>query len=233
MDSITTYDLPYWVTCLSDELSAATFEGAGFAEKQLAYCKSYIEMHEGLSDKEIRNLGNLRNDLASAYCARGEIDIADALYEEWLGAEPEWGFGWIGWADHYSFGRWEAALKLRDLDKAERILNRGLAVRNVAYRDVMEERLETVQEENRGRRADGGHATRPRTEPSGPADHTDRSPPAAGECRSGASHTRANPGAAARRLCEPLHIAAVEPKPLRGGTTDRADVLWVYASIHA
>jgi len=147
MDSVTTYDLPYWAACLSDELSAATFKSEGFAEMQLAYCKSYIEMHEGLLDKEIGNLGNLRNDLASAYCARGETDIADALYEEWLGAEPEWGFGWIGWADHYSFGRWEAALKIRDLDKAERILKRGSAVKNVSDRDVMEERLERVQEE--------------------------------------------------------------------------------------
>ena len=113
----------------------------------MAYCRSYIEMHEGLSDKEIRNLGNLRNDLASAYCARGEINKADALYEEWLAAEPEWGFGWIGWADHFSFGRWETALKMRDLDKAERILTRGLAVKEVSDRDVVGERLKTVQED--------------------------------------------------------------------------------------
>lgn len=139
------YDVAYWVTCLSDDLREATREDERFFEKHLEYCESYVLMHEGVSDRRLPNLGNMRNDLAELYCARGETERVDALYEKWLRAEPDWGFGWIGWADQFSFGLWEAALKVRDLSKAEKILIRGLAVEGVSDRDVLAQRLETVR----------------------------------------------------------------------------------------
>jgi hypothetical protein len=142
---ITIYDLPYWATCLSDDLRTATRQDGRFLEKHLEYCESYVLMHEGVSDRELPNLGNIRNDLAELYCVRGETEKVDALYEKWLKAEPDWGFGWIGWADQFSFGLWEAALKVRDLSKAEKILIRGLAVKGVSSRDVLAQRLETVR----------------------------------------------------------------------------------------
>lgn len=144
---VTIYDLPYWASCLSDDLRAAAREDERFVQKHLDYCESYVLMHEGLSDQELHDLGNIRNDLAGLYCTRGETEKVHALYEKWLRAEPDWGFGWIGWADQFSFGLWEAALKIRDLSKAEKILRRGLAVEDVSDRDVLAQRLEGVREE--------------------------------------------------------------------------------------
>jgi len=47
------------------------------------------------------NLGNLRTSLIECYFKIGKIDDADSLFREWLSAEPDWGFGWIGWSDLY------------------------------------------------------------------------------------------------------------------------------------
>jgi hypothetical protein len=65
------------------------------------------------------------------------------LFRTWLDANPRWSWGWIGWADCYAF----APANRRDLDRAERILQEGLAIEGLEEKDVFYERLEHVFEQ--------------------------------------------------------------------------------------
>ena len=48
---------------------------------------------------------NRRRALAESYFELGETGKAEALYGDWLHADPRWGWGWIGWSDCYRFTR--------------------------------------------------------------------------------------------------------------------------------
>jgi hypothetical protein len=41
---------------------------------------------------------NWRRAIAEAWFWLGETAKADRLYRDWLDADPQWGYGWIGWA---------------------------------------------------------------------------------------------------------------------------------------
>ena len=50
-----------------------------------------------------------------------DSDKAEALFEQWLTADPRWGWGWIGWADlHFFFDS-----RPKDYGRAEELLGRG------------------------------------------------------------------------------------------------------------
>jgi tetratricopeptide (TPR) repeat protein len=55
---------------------------------------------------------NRRRAVAESYYELGEADKAEALYREWLDADPRWGWGWIGWSDCYRFTRTERQQRL-------------------------------------------------------------------------------------------------------------------------
>ena len=99
---------------------------------------------------------NRRRALAESYFELGETAKAEALYRDWLHADPRWGWGWIGWSDGYGLTR----TKLQDWQRAEQILREGLAVDQVRDRLDMLERLADVCEEQ-GRK---GEATELRKE---------------------------------------------------------------------
>jgi len=73
---------------------------------------------------------NRRRALAESYFELGETGKAEALYRDWLHADPRWGWGWIGWPDGYEFTR----TRLQDWPRAEQILREGLAVDQVGDR---------------------------------------------------------------------------------------------------
>lgn len=83
----TIYDLLYWASCLADELQNASIKDKSFVKKKLKFCKSYVEMHRGMLNKDVRNLGNIRVLLAETYYQIGEIEKADSLFHEWLKLE--------------------------------------------------------------------------------------------------------------------------------------------------
>ena len=87
--------------------------------------------------------GNRRRALAESYFELGETAKAEALYRDWLHADPRWGWGWIGWSDGYGFIR----THLRDWRRAEQVLREGLAVDQVRDRPDMLGRLADVCEE--------------------------------------------------------------------------------------
>lgn len=140
----TIYDLLYWATTFADELHNASLKDQSFAKHKLAFCESYVDMHKGMLDSEVRNLGNVRNSLAECYYKMGKIEKTESLYKHWLSAEPDWGFGWIGWSDLYWIWNFECE---KNFKKAEQILKEGLKVSNVNDREHIEERLADLRKE--------------------------------------------------------------------------------------
>ena len=140
---VTIYDLLYWATCFADELHNASLIDKSFVPLKIQFCETYVEMHKDMFDKEVRNLGNVRNSLAESYFRIGKAEVADSLYRKWLSAEPDWGWGWIGWSDNY----WpisRCAGTKKDFIKAKKILEEGLSVPNVCDRNFLEERLKDL-----------------------------------------------------------------------------------------
>ena len=87
-------------------------------------------------------LENAQRDLAESYFLLHDTDKAESLFREYLEADPQWGWSWIGWSDCYHF----LDTKFRDLDVAENILKRGLEIPNVRDRVDMLERLLSLYE---------------------------------------------------------------------------------------
>ena len=87
--------------------------------------------------------GNRRRALAESYYELGETGKAEALYRDWLNADPCWGWGWIGWSDCYRFTRTE----LSDLGRSEQLLRDGLAITGVRDRADLFDRMAELCEE--------------------------------------------------------------------------------------
>jgi tetratricopeptide (TPR) repeat protein len=102
-------------------------------------------MHQGLLDKDVGNLGNIRAALVLSYYEMGEIKKADLLFRKWLELEPDWGWGWIAWSD--CFWIWKFLGLKTDFDKAEKILGEGLSIPNVHDKDHLLERLQELLQE--------------------------------------------------------------------------------------
>jgi len=86
---------------------------------------------------------NWRRALAGSYFELGETSKAEALYRDWLKADPGWGWGWIGWSDCYRFTR----TKSQDLTRCEQILREGLSIGDVRDRPDLADRLADLCEE--------------------------------------------------------------------------------------
>lgn len=139
----TIYDLLYWASEFTAELHNASLKDKAFASKKLEFCENYLEMHSNMLDKDVRNLGNVRISLAETYYQIGKGKEADALFREWLSAEPDWGWGWIGWSDCYWL--WEIPNLPKNFAKAERILIEGLSVPGVSDIVYLKERFSDLQ----------------------------------------------------------------------------------------
>jgi tetratricopeptide (TPR) repeat protein len=93
---------------------------------------------------------NRRHALAESYFAAGMTETAEELFQSWLDSDPSWGWGWIGWADCYTFGVGQPG----DYGRAEELLRRGYSVPDVRDRDCIAERLQDLcQETGRVREA--------------------------------------------------------------------------------
>jgi hypothetical protein len=92
---------------------------------------------------------DMRRAIGDSYAVMDDRQQADASFDGWLKADPEWGWGWIGWSDSYAlFTRGK-----KDYDRAEQILKSGLAAPGVRDRDDLLERLMRIYEDT-GRKED-------------------------------------------------------------------------------
>jgi len=91
---------------------------------------------------------NWRRAIAEAWFWLGETATADQLYQDWLKADPRWGYGWIGWASGYMPPVKGAILAPADYGRAEDLLHQGYDVAGVRDRDAIAEWLRQAREES-------------------------------------------------------------------------------------
>ena len=109
-----------WIQDLEDALWNAGLEDRQFLTARIAVCEEGLRRFP--AEDELMSQ-NRRRALAESYFEVGETAKAEALYRDWLQADPRWGWGWIGWSDGYGFTR----TQLQDWPRAEQILLSGLA----------------------------------------------------------------------------------------------------------
>jgi tetratricopeptide (TPR) repeat protein len=123
-----------WSQDLEDALGNAGREDPEFLRARIAMCDEALRR---FSDEHELTVENRRRAVAESYFELGETDRAEALFEQWLDADPRWGWGWIGWADLHFF----ADKRPKDYRRAEGLLRRGYAMPGVRDREDVAERL--------------------------------------------------------------------------------------------
>ena len=129
-----------WLQEFEQELWNAGIEQHRFFSDRVRVCEENLRRFP--SDNALA-IENRRRYLAESYFELGDTAKTEALYREWLAADPQWGWGWTGWADcHYI-----AKSATKDLKKAEQILLDGMAVDGVRDIDALIERLAHLYED--------------------------------------------------------------------------------------
>lgn len=142
-----TQSLFNWIQDLEGELWNAGLEDRQFLTARIGLCEEGLRRFR--SDDDLMT-ENRRRALAESYYELGDTDKAEALYREWLDADPCGGWGWIGWSDCYRFTRTEQ----RDWNRCEQILREGLSIADVRDRTDIADRLaDPCEEQGRGEEA--------------------------------------------------------------------------------
>jgi len=130
-----------WVQDFEMELGNAAIGHPRFHGARVRFCEEFLREFGG--DDELITQ-NMRRALAESSYAGGNGARSDALYQQWLATDPQWGWGWIGWADLYHFAR---GIDKKDLARAEAILKQGLSVARVRDEKDIRERLASLYED--------------------------------------------------------------------------------------
>jgi tetratricopeptide (TPR) repeat protein len=143
-----------WVGDVEMHLWNAGLQHERFFRSGIELVNEYLARFEAEDELTTENM---RRALASFHVELGDLAKADALFEQWLTRDPKWGWGWIGWSDDYRF-----YAQVKDIERAESLLLRGLAVPEVRDEIDLLERLETLYEDEG--RDDDARAMRARME---------------------------------------------------------------------
>jgi len=180
-----------WVQDLEMELANAAVDHPRYHAARARFCEEFLrEFGEAAAGELIEE--NMRRAMAESVFAGGDPARSEALYREWLAADPQW--GWIGWADNYFFAPRSG---LKDLPRAEALLKEGLAVTHVRDRAHIADRLVSVYEDQGRqkeaedlRRSEGSNSVAARHFASAPARRTkiDRNDPC--PCGSGRKYKK-------------------------------------------
>ena len=133
-----------WIQDLEMGLWNAGLRDRRFLTSRVEVCEERLGRFEADDDPALENC---RRALAESYFDLGETAKADDLYREWLNADPQWGWGWIGWSDRYRRTRTE----FTDLLKAEEILREGSSIAGVRdFQDIAERLADLYEDQGRG-----------------------------------------------------------------------------------
>lgn len=155
-----------WIQDFEMELHNAGREEPSYHPRRFDVCEQFLRR---FAPSDSLLVESMRRAMAESCFESGDRARGDALFEQWLKADPQWGWGWIGWSDCYNLF---AATGNKDLKKAEALLKKGLAVRNVRDREDIVERLTGLYEEQ-GRQAEAAQLGRQGR--AAPADSSDQS----------------------------------------------------------
>jgi len=123
-----------WSQDLEDALWNAGLEDRELLRARIAVCEEALRR---FPDESQLMVENRRRALGESYFALGQTEKAEALFEQWLGADPCWGWGWIGWADLHFFTN----DRPKDHARAEELLRRGYSSPGVRDREDIADRL--------------------------------------------------------------------------------------------
>ena len=154
-----TQSLFNWIQDLEQELWNAGLKDRQFLTARIAVCEEGLRRFRADDDLMTENR---RRALSESYFELGETEKAEALYRDWLKADPGWGWGWIGWSDCYRFTRTEQ----QDFERCEQILREGLSIAEVRDRRELAERLaDLCEEQGRNEEAEDLRRQAKRNEP--------------------------------------------------------------------
>ncbi|HEY9777178.1 MAG TPA: SEC-C metal-binding domain-containing protein [Planktothrix sp.] len=128
-----------WVSDYQMVLWNSGLKNAEFLRQEIAFCEELLRRFG--SEESLRD-ENARRYISECYAEMGQSGKVDERYEEWLGVDEHWGWGWIGWSDCYHFAKRDS----QDMEKAERLLRKGLSISEVRDRDDITERLADLLE---------------------------------------------------------------------------------------
>jgi hypothetical protein len=114
-----TQSLYNWLSDVEMELWNAGIGNREFLTARIGFCSEALRR---FPCEEQWRTENLRRALAETFFEIGEHDTTDKLFGSWLTADPQWGWGWIGWADCY---RGCVKAHPEDPHRAEELLLRG------------------------------------------------------------------------------------------------------------
>ncbi len=123
-----------FVQDLATELWNASIDDKTYSQKHIDYCEELIAR---CGDEKLM-LENTRRDMAASHFKLGNQEKGDQLFSEWLQTDPDWGWGYIGWADCYAWKQ-----KGARYDRADEILALGLSRHSLRDRkDVLERAIQ-------------------------------------------------------------------------------------------
>jgi len=129
-----------WIQEFEHELWNAGIEQPRFFTARIRICEEGLRR---FATDDPLAIENRRRFLAESYFELGNTAKTEALYRDWLTADPQWGWGWIGWSHCYQFAR----AARQDLKRAEQILLEGLSIAQVRDTNDVTERLARVYED--------------------------------------------------------------------------------------
>lgn len=139
-----TQSLFNWHQDLEMELGNAGLDDLAKLRARITVGEEYLRRFAGFDQLMTENW---RRAIAEAWFWLGDTGKAEQLYENWLAHDPQWGYGWIGWASgHMPRPRTSAPT---DYQRAEDLLRQGQAVSGVRDRDAIAEWLQLAREQAR------------------------------------------------------------------------------------
>ncbi len=129
-----------WCQDYDETLHNSAVGNKSYNEEHILFCSEIIPLLEADS----LTIQNMRRSIAECHFNLGKHEVTDSLYRQWLTDDPKWSWGWIGWADRYSFYK---KASTNNLPKAERILKEGLAVNGINDKEIILERLLEIYKE--------------------------------------------------------------------------------------
>ena len=132
--------LSNYVQDLEMELNNAGAKNKEYFQKRIQYCE---EMLKVCGNEDMLIMENTKRAIADSHYELGNQKECDRLYGMWLLEDPNWGWGYIGWSDCYSFGSNKTK---EDYEKAEEIVQKALEQKELKDRlDVVMRAIEIYE----------------------------------------------------------------------------------------